>query len=209
MVVRRPCSFTIAFTRPDQVVPGEFPSLLVLASRYAAATDVEDSLCKRSLCRSELEPLVAIDRSGFKPEVAVRISTEGSLPTASPTPDGRASQITTRPSGLGENRANWRFLGALARSPVVIQRKKGPVPGPFWRCTRRLPPRADWLAESIGFEPEVALCCLHHCWAARHEMRGVSPRLGDETRRARFYGVLSGRSVAIRGDLTSSLRFRR
>jgi len=38
---------------------------------------------------------------------------------------------------------------------------KGSIAGPFSLHTRQLPPRADWLAESIRFEPEVAfVACI-------------------------------------------------
>jgi hypothetical protein len=53
------------------------------------------------------------------------------------------------------------MLGGQRRSPVVFRRKKGPIAGHFSRYTRQLPARADWLAESIGFEPTVAVRCLH------------------------------------------------
>ena len=107
--------------------------------------------------RSVFEPMVVIRPVGIRTRSGFRISPEGSLPTAASVSAHLASQTTTRPSWPRENRANWRDQGRLARSPVVIRRKKGPIAGPFWLHMRQLPPRADWLAGSQSFEPEVAV----------------------------------------------------
>ena len=107
--------------------------------------------------RSVFEPMVVIRPVGIRTRSGFRISPEGSLPTAASVSAHLASQTTTRPSGPRENRANWRDLGRLARSPVVVRQKKGPIAGPFWLHMRHLPPRADWMAEQFGFEPEVAV----------------------------------------------------
>jgi hypothetical protein len=107
--------------------------------------------------RSGFEQMVVIRPVGIRTRSGFRISTEGSPATASSVSAHLASQTTTRPSWPRENRANWRDLGRLASSPVVVRRKKGPIAGPFWLHMRQLPPRADWLAEKQGFEPAVSV----------------------------------------------------
>src|SRR5258708_28037384 len=92
-------------------------------------------------------------RSGFEPEVAVAIPLKVVSRLHPSTSDRRAFQTTARASEPRENWANWRVLGGLTRSPVVVRRKKGPVAGGFSRSTRQLLPRADWLAEKRGVRP--------------------------------------------------------
>jgi len=68
------------------------------------------------------------------------------------------------PEKVGRIGAFWDAWPVLRWS---FDERKAPLRGLSRYTGGNYSPRADPLAESIGFEPAVALCCLQHCRASQ------------------------------------------